>query len=217
MSWMAGRQTTRKEDEAYCLLGVFNINMPLLYGEGGKAFTRLQAEIIRESSDESLFAWNFRARADRRLLAASPADFLGSSRINRTSQYHRVPYSMTNQGLQLEFPVLRGICNTGASGVLVMLNCSSHRADEAPRCVLFLQQMPCGHYIRQHMEVETLQAWLSETELRSICHKPLRSFCGRKFAERKVLVGNMIKHIHIGDEHHKACNLTQADISKSRI
>jgi hypothetical protein len=39
---------TRIEDLAYCLLGIFNINMPLLYGEGPKAFRRLQEEIIRK-------------------------------------------------------------------------------------------------------------------------------------------------------------------------
>ena len=42
MSWAAGRRTTRLEDEAYCLMGLFDVNMPLLYGEGRKAFSRLQ-------------------------------------------------------------------------------------------------------------------------------------------------------------------------------
>ena len=57
MSWAADRQTTRLEDTAYCLLGLFGVNMPLLYGEGEKAFMRLQLEIIRKSDDESIFAW----------------------------------------------------------------------------------------------------------------------------------------------------------------
>ncbi|PMD19234.1 HET-domain-containing protein, partial [Hyaloscypha hepaticicola] len=57
MSWIAGRETTREEDVAYCLLGIFDINMPLLYGEGRKAFARLQEEIIKQSTDHSLFAW----------------------------------------------------------------------------------------------------------------------------------------------------------------
>ncbi|RYP07642.1 hypothetical protein DL764_002379 [Monosporascus ibericus] len=34
MSWAADRQTIRREDVAYCLLGIFNIHMPMLYGEG---------------------------------------------------------------------------------------------------------------------------------------------------------------------------------------
>jgi len=57
MSWAAGRQTTRKEDLAYCLLGIFGINMPLLYGEGERAFLRLQEKIIRHTDDHSIFAW----------------------------------------------------------------------------------------------------------------------------------------------------------------
>ncbi|KAI0134574.1 heterokaryon incompatibility protein-domain-containing protein [Xylariales sp. AK1849] len=49
MSWMANRETTREEDMAYCLLGIFDISMPLLYGEGERAFTRLQEEIMKPS------------------------------------------------------------------------------------------------------------------------------------------------------------------------
>jgi hypothetical protein len=57
MSWASRRKTTRLEDTAYCLMGLFDVNMPLLYGEGEKAFYRLQLEIIKNSSDESIFAW----------------------------------------------------------------------------------------------------------------------------------------------------------------
>jgi hypothetical protein len=42
MSWASWRSTTRLEDDAYALLGTFEINMPLIYGEGRKAFFRLQ-------------------------------------------------------------------------------------------------------------------------------------------------------------------------------
>ncbi|KAL2209947.1 HET-domain-containing protein [Sarocladium strictum] len=57
MSWAASRQTTRAEDIAYCLLGLFDVNMPLLYGEGHKAFQRLQAQLWQEYDDDSLLAW----------------------------------------------------------------------------------------------------------------------------------------------------------------
>ncbi|KAK3369299.1 heterokaryon incompatibility protein-domain-containing protein, partial [Lasiosphaeria ovina] len=56
ISWAAYRETTRVEDEAYSLLGLFDINMPLLYGEGERAFQRLQEEILRQFEDDSLFA-----------------------------------------------------------------------------------------------------------------------------------------------------------------
>ncbi|RPD78549.1 HET-domain-containing protein [Lentinus tigrinus ALCF2SS1-7] len=58
MSWFRDRQTTRLEDEAYCLLGLFDIHMPPLYGEGRNAFRRLQEEIMRQSADTTLFAWD---------------------------------------------------------------------------------------------------------------------------------------------------------------
>ncbi|KAI9773659.1 MAG: hypothetical protein M1840_006933 [Geoglossum simile] len=58
MSWAAHRQTMRVEDMSYCLMGIFDVNMPLIYGEGAKAFRRLQEEIIKRNNDLSIFAWN---------------------------------------------------------------------------------------------------------------------------------------------------------------
>ncbi|KAI5467224.1 heterokaryon incompatibility protein-domain-containing protein [Mariannaea sp. PMI_226] len=58
LSWAAARKTTRVEDMAYCLLGLFDINMQILYGEGKKAFHRLFLEIIRHTEDPSiLISW----------------------------------------------------------------------------------------------------------------------------------------------------------------
>jgi hypothetical protein len=72
MSWASGRNTTRTEDLAYCLLGLFGISMPLLYGEGTGAFRRLQEEIIRRTDDYSIFA---HCSYDNRILASLPSDF----------------------------------------------------------------------------------------------------------------------------------------------
>ncbi|PIL34421.1 hypothetical protein GSI_03196 [Ganoderma sinense ZZ0214-1] len=57
LSWASNRRTTRVEDRAYSLLGIFNINMPTLYGEGKRAFQRLQEEILRRIPDQSIFAF----------------------------------------------------------------------------------------------------------------------------------------------------------------
>ena len=58
LSWAANRKTTRPEDIAYCLLGLFGITLPLSYGEGGQsAFYRLQEEIIKTTVDASIFVW----------------------------------------------------------------------------------------------------------------------------------------------------------------
>lgn len=57
MSWAAMRKTTKIEDAAYSLLGLFGVNMPLIYGEGRLAFVRLQEEILRTTGDLSLLLW----------------------------------------------------------------------------------------------------------------------------------------------------------------
>ncbi|KXX81004.1 Vegetative incompatibility protein HET-E-1 [Madurella mycetomatis] len=105
MSWAAKRVTTRIEDCAYCLLGLFGINMPMLYGENEKAFIRLQEEIMKDSSDESLFAWrdeNANTDALTGLLASSPSMFKDSGRFFAYYDWEpRVPYFKTNHGLQI--------------------------------------------------------------------------------------------------------------------
>ncbi|PVI02244.1 HET-domain-containing protein, partial [Periconia macrospinosa] len=78
MSWAAFRQTKREEDMAYCLLGIFDTHMPMLYGEGQKAFLRLQEQIIQDNADMSIFAW--KALPENRqyytgIFASSPREF----------------------------------------------------------------------------------------------------------------------------------------------
>ena len=86
MSWASSRETTRPEDIAYSLLGLFDVNMPLLYGEGAtKAFERLQHEIIRSKDDESIFAWltpmHYNGQLYGGMLAPSPECFSRSGNI----------------------------------------------------------------------------------------------------------------------------------------
>jgi hypothetical protein len=113
MSWVSRRQTTRPEDIAYCMLGLFDINMPLLYGEGAvKAFVRLQLEIMKKFDDDSLFAWCLDS-SDRLsqtwvgLLAPSPAGFKWATyrSIRRSDSQHTrnsEPPSLTYRRIQLE-------------------------------------------------------------------------------------------------------------------
>ncbi|KAF2998222.1 hypothetical protein E8E13_005402 [Curvularia kusanoi] len=114
MSWAAKRITTRSEDLAYCLLGLFNVNMPLLYGEGStKAFVRLQEEIMKDSNDQSLFAWRrFCADDDPwegySLLAQTPSDFGDSASfvpVHYTNSDDT--YSMTNKGLRITLQMVK--------------------------------------------------------------------------------------------------------------
>ena len=106
MSWASKRQTRRVEDIAYSLMGIFDVNMPLLYGEGRKAFTRLQHEIVKISNDESLFAWGDGGLVESGLLAQSPKAFAESGDVVQISSdhinyVHKAPYTVTNRGLAI--------------------------------------------------------------------------------------------------------------------
>lgn len=111
MSWAACRETTREEDIAYSMLGLFDVNLPMLYGEGAtKAFIRLQEEILRASEDQSLFSWVKPAgfEGHHGLLADSPKDFehVGNV-IPYTDPGDQNPLVMTARGLSLSLPLTK--------------------------------------------------------------------------------------------------------------
>jgi hypothetical protein len=130
MSWAARRKTTREEDLAYCLLGIFGINMPLLYGEGRRAFRRLQEEIIRTTDDQSILAWKPTDHgAGQSLmewpLADSPSDFNWASHHKFTRDMSqtggtKAPHAMTNKGLSIRVPVLKTL---SPSLIVTALDC----------------------------------------------------------------------------------------------
>lgn len=109
MSWASKRVTTRPEDTTYCLLGLFDIHMPLLYGEGKEAFIRLQHEIIRSTEDESIFAWGchrttlkkYAWSSVRNILADSPSLFADSADIISIHNTSVQGPSITNKGLEI--------------------------------------------------------------------------------------------------------------------
>ncbi|KAL8993961.1 MAG: hypothetical protein Q9169_005951 [Polycauliona sp. 2 TL-2023] len=113
MSWASSRETTRVEDQAYCLMGLFGVNMPLLYGERYNAFLRLQHEIAQTSDDESLFAWYGDAfsrmnihRGESGVFADRPARFSDCGHLIPipSSLIERAPYAVTNKGLAIAGP-----------------------------------------------------------------------------------------------------------------
>ncbi|KAL4893174.1 heterokaryon incompatibility protein-domain-containing protein [Aspergillus ambiguus] len=111
MSWASKRRTSRIEDRAYSLLGIFDIHMPLIYGEGYKAFTRLQEEIMRVFEDYTIFAWkaDLEPGAYGGLLAPSPDAFANSSGVvsaDHLAFRTRTTWTVNNRGIQLELPFM---------------------------------------------------------------------------------------------------------------
>ncbi|KAK0844059.1 hypothetical protein LTR02_009661 [Friedmanniomyces endolithicus] len=172
MSWAARRSLTREEDVAYCLLGVFNINMPLLYGEGAMAFVRLQREIIAQTYDQSILTWSTTCQYDScetqtgplcsstGNLAPHPMYFQHCGDVNRSySRYlnHRknleTRHSVTNKGLELSVMAARIASRVTLYGMhgqfdihLLRLQCWRSRGPSLPCTVaLACDASPSNH------------------------------------------------------------------------
>lgn len=130
ISWAATQESTRLEDLAYSLLGIFEINMPLLYGEEERAFLRLQTEIISSCLDSTIFAWmlpegNAEERTQRPIhlysgaLALSPLLFRNCADVESLDSASFEMF-LSNRGIKLRAQF--GICQIhGASGSFMIL------------------------------------------------------------------------------------------------
>lgn len=146
MSWAAGRKTTRPEDRAYSLMGIFRVHMPVIYGEGEKkAFFRLQLEIIRTSHDQSIFAWSNPVAVDHKEgswpFALYPDYFAKSGNIEVvpsdqwvrysqkfvSSDIPRLDFAATNDGLDISLP-LRPLVHE-SDEFIALLSCRRRASD----------------------------------------------------------------------------------------
>lgn len=143
MAWAAGRETTRIEDRAYSLFGLFGVNMPLLYEEGEQAFIRFQEEIVRRSTDHSIFAWSTLDPLPENsndvdlLFARSPRHFSNCRKMVRwTSNLFDEEFHVTNRGITFGgllcvetkedfFAVLNCRYEDDFSGVLALRLCNT--------------------------------------------------------------------------------------------
>ncbi len=159
MSWAAKRKTTRIEDMAYCLLGIFGVNMPLLYGEGEKAFSRLQDEIIKQSNDDSIFAWTGKLVWGS-ILASRPINFKHARYICRRGpvKTHRKPYAITNQGLDL--PITWRAWDSEREELRVMLDCGTCGPQGFNNIVLNFESLSGHSWFRVNTsEIQTMEQY----------------------------------------------------------
>ena len=104
-SWASRRQSTRVEDAAYSLLGIFDIKMPPLYGEGRRAMVRLQEEILKRNEDPSIFLWQtINSYQKTGLLCDSPSYFPLDG--VQTQSGTRVPWGELEQHRDLAFATI---------------------------------------------------------------------------------------------------------------
>ncbi|KJK65517.1 ANK ankyrin repeat protein [Aspergillus parasiticus SU-1] len=192
MSWAARRETTRIEDRAYCLMGIFGINMPPIYGEGKNAFIRLQEEIMKVLDDHSIFAWRSDSEEEDHggLLATSPVAFRDSANIVPYSPFTTAdgPLTVSAKGIHLELRFI-GVGHPGLG--LAILHCAESDAnDQKPLVAIYMQdvfltmqhfqRLHCGRFV--HLTLEDLKP--SQYPLRRLCVKQRRP-ATRKTANNK--------------------------------
>ncbi|GAB7324341.1 hypothetical protein MBLNU13_g08297t1 [Cladosporium sp. NU13] len=180
MSWASHRSTSRIEDRAYSLLGIFDINMPLLYGERTKAFRRLQEEIIRTSNDPSIFAFGrdqllsveesmyerpqpmYPRKVSDTVLAESPDYFWQGGDVLVSKDLFDEPYLVTHMGLRVvtrSYKAVRpdwlepsGICYAILVANNHRPNCSSQPLGQLYLVVQQVRSGKEGYYIRVGVE-----------------------------------------------------------------
>lgn len=170
MSWAAMRVTTREEDMAYCLIGIFDVNMPMIYGEGSKAFMRLQEEIIKKSNDLSIFAFlntpidcepvldlgsdtiDDQSRQYCNLFATSPRDFMscGTLAHTRNGAHSDSSFSITNRGLCFR----RAELNIDVGHGSYSMSMSCELGDSIP-VLMYLGKVGPGLYARLDPRLES--------------------------------------------------------------
>ena len=146
MSWAANRVTRREEDRAYSLMGLFDVNMPMIYGEREGAFLRLQQHIIQKTRDESIFAWATEFPGNTRtysgLFAQSPLAYASCSNIVQTQGSHG--FSERNGELSMRLRLLPHIPETYCA----ILNCTDRAHPGSKTFILMGRTSTKDEYVR---------------------------------------------------------------------
>ena len=88
MKWVARRVTTRAEDKAYYMMGVFGVSMSIAYGEGAeRAFFRLFAAVLEVGHSRDWFMWGGKPIPweihPSRMIPSSPECYLSRGDIGK--------------------------------------------------------------------------------------------------------------------------------------
>lgn len=193
MSWASRRVTTRAEDLAYCLLGIFEVNMPLLYGEGDRAFFRLQRKIIKQLDDRTIFAWTD-SQEQKPVFARSPASFHGLRHLVciYSPKDLREGHTLANSGLSIQVTLIPFSMNR----FLVPLSCGYEERDEGVVsdsfrrskrvCIVLQQTRTTNHFVRISHDGEDIMIKHAD-EIASIRNyfkiKPRRVFIQQQLTE----------------------------------
>ncbi|KAJ9610454.1 hypothetical protein H2200_005231 [Cladophialophora chaetospira] len=197
--------------------------MPLFYGEGWKAFQRLQEEIIRTNTDQTIFAWKVHSPESRKdwahlyyggILASSPADFRDSGRIVRATKHvnwYQPAHSISNSGLQIDLPIAKLNRDGRSSAFLAILDC--HLSDDSNGRLGILLRLN-----NSELPLPILDSEPAEAEVRSpvlFQDEPARlSGPGRLYCHRTA--ADILEDVHFTPAR-KAVSLTVSPLWKPPI
>ncbi len=163
----------------------FNVNMPMLYGDGERAFIKLQEEIMKISDDPTKFAWTPTENHGGGLFAPSPALFSNSSQIVRRrarfglkGKNETTTFATTNEGFLFKLPMKPIIqCGTSARGLLwlgVLDWVDFGSMESLPIGIRFMSWDDDGPYAREGYTGLHLVGWteISGIEFKSILVRP---------------------------------------------
>lgn len=151
-------------DRAYSLLGLLDVNMPLLYGEGAAAFRRLQEEMLRVKADLSVLAWSNDREyyiddptgTDVALLATDPNDFRNCGNVASIGNMRRSALegeiSLTNVALRVVANVLEK-----ESGELAMILQCRPKNDVTKVFALLLEAGPAHTSNKDAMSLDSIE------------------------------------------------------------
>jgi Heterokaryon incompatibility protein (HET) len=106
MTWAAGRRTTKGEDVAYCLMGIFDVGIQISYGEGSdRAFSRLVEAIMQANGNTSVLNWAGKPAMSHssNALPSSPMCYTGHPHFNSV---RKLELAMTSRGLRIPLIVI---------------------------------------------------------------------------------------------------------------
>lgn len=183
MSWAANRQTSRIEDKAYCLLGIFDVNLPLIYGERTKAFIRLQQAIALSSNDMSLFAWlgdqNGPYYTDEYsgLFSQDPSQFSVCTRVTPVDDrlLPAVSWAFTNAGIEMTTAL---DCVTNSRHMVILRpqhpegNETRITAVDRREPLLYRLPLYCTYSYEAGWDVPMLAVWLRKTRTGFLRYRP---------------------------------------------
>ncbi|KAI0690924.1 hypothetical protein C8T65DRAFT_745633 [Cerioporus squamosus] len=213
MSWASERKTTRVEDEAYSLMGIFDINMPTLYGEGQRAFNRLQEEILTRIPDQTLFTWGPRVQHILHVSHDQPhaclmenASFFATSVAEFASSADVRPISHDELASRIAFP-----------GGLPLPDYTTSSYGVHARLPL----IPCDHLISNQEDspgavrvyLLVLACELSDGSLLAVmCHSALGSTHSEQTSTGLALHGGMIANFDNNDRFGRLVVLSPDDL-----